>query len=156
MALDFSKYLDVDAESIPKSIPSLPGGHFHADIAGWKTGERDYDKASGGPKTPVVEISFKITGADTDVEFLDGGMTPGSEVGKVVSRDYTLNDPDKTGQVMIRRLAEDTCNLPVKGLHLTDVLDALKGQPVKVFNEPRAGKEEGQFFSNIKKVLPAS
>ncbi len=43
----------------------------------------------------------------------------------------------------------------MKGLHLTDVLDALKGQPVKIFNEPRAGKEEGQFYASIKRVLPA-
>lgn len=155
MAQDFSRYLDVDVDSIPKSVPSLPLGHYFADITAWKGAERDYDKASGGPKTPVVEITFKITGADDDVEFIDGGMSPGSEVGKTVTKDYTLNDPDKTGQVMLRRLAEETCQLDVKGLALTDVLDALKGQPVKVYNEPRAGKEEGQFFTSIKRVLPA-
>lgn len=154
MALDFSKYLNVSAEEIPTSIPSLPLGHYHADVQGWKGAERDYDKANGGPKTPVVEVSFKITGADDDVEFNDA-FPSGSEVGKVVSRDYSLNDPDRAGQVMLRRLAEETLGLDVKGLELSDLLEAMKGQSCKVYNEPRAGKEEGQFFPNIKKILPA-
>jgi hypothetical protein len=154
MALDFSKYLEVDADAIPKTIPSLPGGHYFAEVTGWKGAERDYDKKNGGPKTPVVEVTFKITGADDDVDFTED-FPSGTEVGKTVTRDYTLNSPDKSGQVMLRRLAEDTCGIAIKGLHLTDMLDAMKGSTVKVYNEPRPGQEEGQFFTNIKKVLPA-
>ena len=153
MALDLSKYLDVPVESVSKVVPQLPAGHFFADIIGWKGGERDYDKADGGPKTPVVEVSFKITGADEDVVFSDG-FEPGKEVGKVVTRDYRLNDPDGAGKTYLRNLAEDTCGIPIKGLHFTDMLDAMKGSSVKVYNEPKPGKEEGQFFVNIKKVLP--
>jgi len=153
MALDFSKYLGVEVDSIPKSIPSLPGGHYHADVQGWKGAERDYDKANGGPKTPVIEVSFKITAADDDVEF-PADFSEGSEVGKVVTKDYRLNDADKAGLVMLRRLAEDTCGVSVKGLALPDMLDAMKGSSVKVWNDPRPGQEEGQFFTNIKKVLP--
>lgn len=156
MALDFSSYLGVPVDDVPKSIPSLPGGHFFADVAGWKGAERDYDKATGGPKTPVVEVTFRITGADEDVDFSSGGMTPGSEVGKTATRDYRLNDPDKAGMVMLRRLAEETCGIKVKGLRLEDMLEAMKGSAVKVYNEPRPGQEEGQFFTNIKKVLPAT
>ena len=155
MALDFSKYLAVEADSIPKSVPSLPAGHYHADVVSWKGAERDYDKASGGPKTPVVEITFKITGADDDVEF-PPDFPSGSEVGKLVTKDYRLNDPDGAGKTYMRRLAEETCGIAVKGLQLSDMLDAMKGSSVKVFNEPRPGQEEGQFFVNIKKVLPAS
>ncbi len=153
MAVDFSSYLSVDADSIPKSVPSLPGGHFYATIASWKGAERFYE-GKGGPATPVVELTFRITGADDDVD--TDSLPEGGGVGKTVTKDYQLNDPDKTGIVMLRRLAEDTCGLDVKGLQLSDVLDALKGSEVKVYNEPRAGKEEGQFFANVKKVLPAA
>lgn len=155
MALDLSKYLDVPVESVAKVVPVLPGGHFFADVMGWKGAERDYDKADGGPKTPVVEISFKITGADEDITFGEG-FDPGNEVGKIVTRDYRLNDPDGAGKTYLRNLAEDTCGIPIKGLHFTDMLDSMKGSSVKVYNEPRPGKEEGQFFVNIKKVLPVS
>lgn len=155
MALDLSKYLDVPVESVAKVVPVLPGGHFFADVMGWKGGERDYDKADGGPKTPVVEVSFKITGADDDVTFGEA-FEQGKEVGKIVTRDYRLNDPDGAGKTYLRNLAEDTCGIAIKGLHFTDMLDAMKGSSVKVYNEPRPGKEEGQFFVNIKKVLPAN
>jgi len=153
MALDLSKYLDVPVESVAKVVPVLPGGHFFADVMGWKGAERDYDKADGGPKTPVVEVSFKISGADEDVTFGEG-FEPGTEAGKIVTRDYRLNDPDGAGKTYLRNLAEDTCKIQIKGLHFTDMLDAMKGSSVKVYNEPRPGKEEGQFFVNIKKVLP--
>lgn len=153
MALDLTKYLDVPVESVSKIIPSLPGGHFFADVQGWKGVERDYDKANGGPKTPVVEVTFKLTGADEDVTFTDD-FPEGTEQGKTVTKDYRLNDPDKAGHTMLRRLAEDTCGIPTKGLHFADMLDAMKGSSVKVFNDPRPGQEEGQFFPNIKKVLP--
>jgi hypothetical protein len=155
MALDLTRYLDVEVESISKVIPSLPAGHYFADISGWKGAERDFDKASGGPKTPVIEVTFKITGASDDVTF-GPDFPEGSEVGKTVTKDYRLNDPDKAGHTMMRRLAEDTCDIPIKGLHFTDMLDAIKGSSVKVFNDPRPGQEEGQFFPNVKKVLPAN
>lgn len=153
MALDLTKYLDIPVESVSKIIPSIPGGHFFADVQGWKGAERDYDKKDGGPKTPVIEVTFKLTGADEDVVFTDS-FPEGTEVGKTVTKDYRLNDPDKAGHTMLRRLAEDTCKLPTKGLHFIDMLDAMKGSSVKVFNDPRPGQEEGQFFPNIKKVLP--
>lgn len=146
---DFSKYLDVSMDAVPKTIPSLPAGHFFADIAGWKGAERFYE-GKGGPASPVIELTFRVTGADEDVE------TEGNWVGKTATKDYSLNDADQAGQVMLRRLAETVCGLDVKGLALQDVLDGLKNQPVKIFNEPRPGKEEGQTFSNIKRVLPAS
>ncbi len=146
--VDFTRYLNVSMDDVPATIPSLPRGHFFADITGWKTGERFY-QGKANPGTPVVEISFRVTAPDSDVE------EEGNWVGKVASKDYTLNDPDRTGQTMIRQLAERTCGLDVKGLQLTDVLDALKGQPVKIFNEPRAGQEEGQTFTKITRVLSA-
>lgn len=151
MALDFSKYLDVDVESVPKTLPSVPGGHWFATIQSWKGAERDYDKASGGPKTPVVELTFKLTSPDSDVEDEEAAQR---SIGKLATKDYNL--ADGSGQTMLRNLAEDTLSLDVKGLHFSDVLDALKGQEVKVFNNPRAGKEEGQFYTNITKVLSAT
>jgi|SRR6185312_1976084 len=151
MALDFSKYLDVDVESVPKTLPSVPGGHWFATISGWKGAERNYDKATGGPPTPVVELTFKLTSPDSDVEDEEAAQR---SIGKLATKDYNL--ADGSGQTMLRNLAEDTLGLDVKGLHFSDVLDALKGQEVKVFNNPRAGKEEGQFYTNITKVLGAS
>lgn len=156
MALDFTKYLDVPVEDVSKVIPSLPLGHYFADVQGWKGAERDYDKKDGGPKTPVVEITFKITGPDEDVSFEGSNMDSASVVNKTVVKDYRLNDPDRAGHSMLRRLAEDTIGIKIKGLHFQDMLDAMKGGSVKVYNEPRQGQEEGQFFPNIKKVLPAA
>ncbi len=150
----FDSYLKIDMADVPKSVPSLPGGHWFATISGWKTAERNYDKATGGPPTPVVEISFRVTGADDDVDTT--ALPAGGGVGKILTKDYRLNDPDKTGQVMLRRLAEETCGLPVKGYDLESLLDALKGSEVKVFNVPRPGQEEGQFFPNVTRVLPAA
>lgn len=149
MALDFSSYLKVSMDAIPKRLPTLPGGHFFADIQGWKTGTRNFGPEK--PETPVVSIAFKITGPDDDVE--DPETVPAN---KVVYKDYELNDPDLRGQIAIRRLAEETCGLPVKGYELDGVLDALKGAQVKVFSDPQPNKkEEGEFFDRITKVLPA-
>lgn len=149
MALDFTSYLKVDMDSVPKRLPTLPTGHFFAEINGWKTGVRNFGE--GRSETPVVSISFKITGPDDDVE--DPGSVPSN---KVVYKDYELNDPDRRGQIAIRRLAEDTCQLSVKGLELDGVLDALKGSQVKVYSDPQPNKkEEGEFFDRITKVLPA-
>lgn len=154
MALDLTKYLDVAVESVSKVIPSIPAGLFFAEFQGWKGAERDYDKKDGGPKTPVVEVTFKLTGpADDSVEFSED-FPEGTEVGKLVTKDYRLNDPDKAGHTYMRRLCEDTCKVQTKGLHFTDMLDAAKGSGVRILNEPRPGQEEGQFFANIKKVLP--
>lgn len=150
MAKDFSNYLNASMDDVPAVLPSIPGGMWFADIIDWKTGERDYDKANGGPKTPVVELHFKLTAADEGVE--DGD----NSVGRTVTKDYTLNDPDKRGQIMLRQVAEKACALDTAGLDLVDVLDALKGQSVRVFNEPRPGQEEGQFFPKITKVLSAA
>lgn len=151
---DFSAYLHVSMDDIPETTPTLPGGHYFATITTWKTAERDFDKATGGAKTPVVEISFRITGADDDIEADD--LPPGGGVGKLVTRDYRLNDGDKAGLTQLRRLATVTCQLDTKGLELPDVLDLLKGQEVKVYNVPRPGRNEGEFFANITQVLPAN
>jgi len=149
MALDLSSYLKVDMDTVPKRLPSLPAGHFFADITGWKTAVRNY--GAERPEVPVVALSFKITGPDDDVE--DPSSVPAN---KTVTKDYKLNHPDKLGHIMLRRLAEDTCGLSVKGLELDGVLDALKGQSVKVYSQPRPNnKEEGEFYDNITKVLPA-
>lgn len=145
---DFSSYLDVPVDNIPKTLPSLGMGHYFATVKGWKTAERFYDGKSN-PGTPVVEVTFTITGPDDDVADWQDSFR-----NRPVTKDYTLNDPDRTGQVMLRRLGEETCGVDVKGLALTDLLEAMKGCEVKVYNEPRSGKEEGQFFPNIKKVLP--
>jgi hypothetical protein len=150
MALDFSRYLDVDVADIPKVLPSVPGGHFFATIQSWKGDERDYAKATGGPKTPVIELTFKFTGADEDVEETDQS----TYMNKLATKDFDLSNG---GQTILRNFAEDTLGLDVKGLHFRDVLDALKGQEVKVFNEPRPNPNvEGQYFTNIKKMFAAS
>lgn len=150
MATDFSRYLDVPVDTIPENFTSLPAGHYLARITSWKGAERSYE-GKGGPLSPVVEVSFKITAPCDDI---DESLLPESKgVGKTLTRDYGLNDPDQSGQTMIRQLAERTCGLDVKGQHLSDVLDALKEQDVKIYNEPRPGKEDGQFFPKIAKVL---
>jgi hypothetical protein len=149
MALDFSKFLDVDVSNIEAPKP-IPVGHYFATIKGWKGAERDYAKATGGAKTPVVELTFSITGPDEDVD--EDDLPPKGVSGRLVQRDYSLNE--ESGVYALRRLGEETCGLDVKGLHLSDLLDALKSQEVKLYIEQRAGAEEGQFFPQVKKVLP--
>lgn len=151
MAVNFDSYLDVEVDTIERPLPP-PIGHYFATIKSWKTAERAYDKESG-VKTPVVQIDFALTSPDTDV---DESMLPEKGVAnRVVNNDYTLNEP--MGIFQLRQLAEETCKLPVKGLKLSDMLPMLIGQPVKLYLDQRAGKgsTEGQFFPQVKKVLPA-
>lgn len=149
---DFSQYLKVKVDDIPTSLPSLPAGHFFADLRSWKTDERFYDKTEPKKGTPVVELLFAITGPDDDV---DPGQLPESQgVGRTVRKDYTLNDPDSRGQMNLRRVCEKACGVDGKGLELDELLDASVGSSVKVHNTPKAGKNEGEFFDNIDMVLP--
>lgn len=147
MALDFSKYLEVDVESIERPAPPPPG-HYFAAIKSWKTREVDY-KQGAGPQ-PVVSITFGVTAADDDV---DQDLLPLNGLnGVLVSKDYSLND--ELGLFQLRKLGEDTCKLPTKGLHLGDLLPMLIGCDVKVLLDQRADKD-GNMFPQVKGVLPA-
>ena len=148
MALDFDKYLDVDVESIEQPKP-LPAGTYFATITKQEGREVEYEK---GTKTPVITLSFRITQADEDVD--PDLLPPGGGNGRIVTRDYRLNDPDKAGQWQLRKLAEETCQLPVKGFKLGDVVKELVNQEVKVHNTPQPSKtEDGVYFPRISKVL---
>lgn len=148
MALDFSRYLDVPVEDITRPKP-LPMGTYFAAIIKQENREVQFEP---GVKTPVTTVSFRLISPDEDV---DPDLLPeGNGVGRVVTKDYRLNDPDRQGQWALRRLAEEACNLPGKGKHLQDLLNELPGQEVKIFNNPRPNKnEEGQFFPNVTRVL---
>lgn len=148
MAVDFSRYLNVEVESIKPPEP-LPVGHYFATIKGWKGAERDYDKANGGPKTPVVEITFTISGADEDID--PSELPEGGGVGRIVSRDYNLKED--SGLNALRKLGEETCGLDVKGLHLSDMLPQLIKQPVKLYVEQNMRGDD--VFPKVTKVLPA-
>lgn len=150
MALDFSRYLDVPVEDIERPKP-LPAGTYFATIIKVENREVEFER---GTKTPVSTISFRITSPDEDV---DVDLLPeGGGIGRIVSKDYRLNDPDKQGQWALRRLAEETCQLPGKGKHLSDLLHEIPGQEVKIFNVPRPSKtDEDVSFPNITRVFPA-
>lgn len=149
--VDFSKYLDVKVDTI-EAPKSAPVGHYFASFVSWKGAERFYE-GKGGPATPVVELTFKITGADEDAEEEDAEAAT-KATGKLVTKDYNLSE--ESGMFGLRRFTAETCGIDTKGLGLSDALDACKGSGVKVFNEPRADKRnEGVFFNNITKVLPA-
>ncbi len=149
MAVDFSKYLDVAVESIDKPKP-LPIAHYFADIKGWKGAERDYKNGEG--LKPVVEVSFAITSADEDAD-LDL-MPEGGCAGRIVTRDYSLDN--ENGPYMLRRLGEEICGLPVKGLSLGDMLPMLIKQPVKLFVTQRPSTKNDDIFPQVDKVLPAN
>lgn len=148
---DFSSYLNVEVDTI-EAPTAGPAGHYFATLQGWKSAERNYAKATGGPPTPVVELTFKISGPDTDADEEDSTRAQ-KMTGKIVTKDYTLSE--EAGMYGLRRFTSETCGVDTKGLHLSDALDACKGADVKVFNAPRAGKEEGQWYNNITLVLPA-
>lgn len=147
--LDFSRYLDVDVESVERP-PSLPTGHYFATITGWTTAERNF-----GPdrqNVPVLTLAFRIDSADEDVD--ESALPASGAGGKTASIDYELNDPDKRGQYQLRRIATDVLNLDVKGRQFSDILDEFKGEQVKIFGESVASKkEEGVFFFNVRRVL---
>lgn len=148
MAQDFSRYLDIPVEDITQPKP-LPVGTYFATIVKHENTEREYER---GTKTPVTVISFRITAVDEDV---DVDLLPeGGGIGRIVSKDYRLNNPDRDGQWAMRRLAEETCLIPGKGKHLTDLLNELPGQEVKIFNNPRPSKtDDSQSYPNITRVL---
>lgn len=148
MALDFQRYTDVDVESLEAPKP-LPAGTYFATIVKQEGREVQYEQ---GVKTPVITITFRLLGADDDVD--PDALPEGGGVGRTVTRDYRLNDPDKAGQWQLRKLAEDTCRLPVKGYKLTDLLPLLIQQEVKIFNTPVPSRtEEGVYFPRVTKVL---
>lgn len=149
--LDFSAYLGVKVDDIEAPKP-LPLGHYYATFKSWKGAERDYDKANGGPKTPVVELTFSLDEPCDDVEpeeLPDKGVN-----GRIVTKDYQLND--EIGLNGLKLFTSKACGVDTKGLDLGDALDACLSSTVKLFNEPRPGKEEGQFFPNIRRILDAS
>lgn len=156
MALDLSKYLNVSMDDIPDRVKPLPTGHYIARIRSWKGGERQYDKDQPNKKTPVVELTFVVQEACEDIEAEDLPESGGA--GKMVTRDYRLDDPDKTGQTALRRVATHACDLDVKGLELEDVLDALKGQDVKLFVETPNNEDDPDAprFPRVKRVLPVN
>ncbi len=158
MAVNFDSYLDVPVENI-SAAKALPTGHYFADIRAWAAAERTY-KPEDGP-VPVIELTFVTTGPDDDVDHAELGANGGVNV--LIKKDYQLSSVGQDGKVeggaqsILRNMAEKTCDLDTKGLSFRDVLEALKGQPVKVHQEPRADKRnEGVFYNNITKVLPVS
>lgn len=147
---DFTRYLSVEVDTIEKPKP-LPVGHFLATFKSWKGAHRDYDKATGGPKTPVIELTFTGLNACDDVEESD---LPEKYTEKLVTKDYQLNDPN--GMFALKKFTGETCDIDTKGLSLGDALDACKGATVKLFNDPRPDKkQEGVFYDNIIRVLKA-
>jgi hypothetical protein len=152
MAANFDKYLDVDVESIEKPEPP-PIGHYYVDIKDWKTGERDYDKSNGGPKTPVAELQFVNFEPSDDVDPSDLEAW-GRDLSKVRgTKDFRIAGDEAFG---IRAVGENICGINVKGLKLRDLLNELKGQRVKVATSHRVDKnDENNVYLNIDKVLKA-
>lgn len=154
MAVDYSKFLDVEVENIQQER-HLPTGHFFADIITWKTAERDYKDDRG--KIPTVELSFRTTSPGDDVD--EAALPENGGIGVLLTKDYNLNDVSNGkveggGQAQLRRLAEETLGIPGKGLKLSDLLDALKGQAVRVYNDPRADKNDNmKYYNRVTKVL---
>lgn len=148
MAANFDSYLDVQVDTIerPKAPPM---GHYFADFNSWKSGEKNFGE--GKEKTPVITVTFKLTAPDDTDEDLAAIIGDYDPAGRSVDRDYTLNDDG--GMSALRTLGEITCGIDTKGLRLRDLLDACKGSPVKLALSQRAGKEEGQFFPKVDKVL---
>jgi len=148
--VDFSKYLGVAVDTI-EAPRSAPEGHYHASFVSWKPTERNYGKATGAPPTPVIELTFKVTGASEDAIDLDAEAAE-KATGRLMTKDYSLDDD--AGLYGLRRFASETCGIDTKALNLGDSLDACKGSDVMLFNQPRPGKEEGVFYNNVTKVLP--
>jgi hypothetical protein len=144
MAVDFTNYLSAPIESFeaPKAPPI---GHYFATIKDFKIGERDYKVRKG----VVVTLQFTLTGPDSDVteEISDTDLKRAR-----IERDYAL-DGDNPQQHVIRKIATDL-ELPVTGLSLGEVLEALKGHDVKLQLDHRMDND-GNAWPQVKKVLSA-
>jgi hypothetical protein len=149
MPQDFSKYLGVEVDTIERPA-APPTGHYFGKFQSWKGAERFYE-GKGGPATPVIEVTLKCTGADEDAMEEDASAAE-KAVNRLFTKDYQLND--EAGLFALRRLTSETCGVDTKGLALGDALDACKNSDIKFHQQPRAGKEEGQFFPNVTKILP--
>lgn len=154
MAANFDHYLSVKSEDI-ENAKALPLGHYHADITGWKTKETDF-KQGRGPQ-PMLELQMKTTAPSDDVDPEE--LPANGGIGVVISKDYEFSPVDSNGKVeggaaaQMRKLA-DQLDLDVKGLELRDILDALKGQSVLAYNEPRPDKNDPDTtYTSIKKVM---
>lgn len=154
MAANFDHYLSVKSENI-ENVKALPVGHYFATITGWKTKETDF-KQGKGPQ-PMLEISLKTDGPSDDVEESDLPANGGQ--GVLISKDFEFASVGNDGKTeggaaaQMRKLA-DQLDLDVTGLELRDILDALKGQQVLAYNEPRADKSDPEVtYTNIKKLL---
>lgn len=149
MAVDYSKYLGVPVDDIER--PSVgPAGHYFATFQSYKGAERFYDKENPKVATPVCELTFKITGPDEDA-LAEDEENANKMTGRLATRDYRF---DEGGNFSLRRFGEETCGVDGKGYSLGDLLDAAKGSEVKLYNQPRQGREEGELFFNVTKVLP--
>jgi hypothetical protein len=150
---DFTKFLKVKVEDI-EAAPCPPAGHYFANIKSWKTDEKSYDKSSS-TKTPVVTLFFVLVSPDDDVEeseLPEGGCASFGPV----TRDYTLSEANSLNS--LRKVGEMACEIDAKGLDLEDLLNAMRGQQVKLFMEQRAGTGDNAdvFYPKVSKVLSAT
>ena len=149
---DFTSYLDAPIEDF--EAPKVPSnGHYFATVKGWKPGEKSYD--GGATKVANVSLQFQLDSADTDVDTT--GLTDKDIRAAFVSRDFDISG-SQPKQYVIRAIAENAMKLPTKGLTLQDTLNAMKGQPCKVYIEQRtytAKDGEQRTTADVKNVLPA-
>ena len=107
----------------------------------------------------IITINMQTTAPCDDVDETE--LPANGGIGAMVNRDYRMvpakgDKVEGGGQHALRRLAEDTLKLDTKGFSLRDLLESLKGQDVKVFNEPRQDKKDEEvFYNNITKILSA-
>jgi hypothetical protein len=145
MAVDFTNYLSAPIESF-EAPKAPPVGHWFASIKDYKVAERDFKVRKG----VVCTLSFTLTGPDSDV------TEPFSEADMKrtrIERDYAL-DGDNPQQHVLRGIAEQQLGLPVAGLSLGEVLEAMKGHDVKLQLDHRFDND-GNAWPQVKKVLSA-
>jgi hypothetical protein len=150
MAKDFTKFLKAKIETF-EAPPLPPIGHYFATIRDWKIGEKNYGERKG----VVVTLNFTLTSQDEDSR--EEQELDEAELRKALAaKDYGLDGDFPQGHVL-RAIAEKTLQLPVEGLDLNEVLDAMKGHEVKLYADHRADKNDSEkFYFDIKKVLPAN
>lgn len=148
-SVDFSKYLGVQVDTI-EAPRAAPEGHYLGTFVKWAPAERNYNKATGGPPTPVIELTLKCTATLDDAIEADSTAAE-KAIGRLFTKDYALDDD--AGLYAIRRFASEACGVDTTGLSIADGLDAAKGSDVKFFNKPRPGKEEGVFYNNVTSIF---
>ena len=138
---DFKALLNKPLDSFERP-PSIPPGTYFGILGAFKVGKSRF----GSDRGQVIHIPVTLTGPteDVDTETLDEAKMAKMKLEKEYSLDCYFND-------FLEALGHDT-----KGKGADEFLHLLEGTEVLVEVTQTPGKNEKDFFNNIRKIVGAN